>query len=269
MSKHGSRPTPSDRKHVSAGRSSEHGATGRSAGSTGTSTNAKNTKNGRNSRTAKSSVTRNTRNTAVVRTLLDQCGQTYAQQAGIRLRDTPAPLYQLLVLSHLLSARIRADIAVAAARALFEAGMRDPRRMAEATWQQRVDALGRGGYRRYDERTASQLGDEARMLHQRYRGDLRRLRAEGHLRERLREFPGIGPTGVDIFLREAQAVWPEFAPYLDRKALSGAERLRLPTSPRTLAGLVEKDRVANLAAGLVRVSLDKRAAEEVRTSASS
>lgn len=209
------------------------------------------------------------KNTRTARTLLDRCGQTYAQQAGIRLRDTPAPLYQLLVLSHLLSARIRADIAVAAARELFDAGMRDPGRMAAATWQQRVDALGRGGYRRYDERTATQLGDEARLLQERYRGDLRALRAAGDPRERLREFPGIGPTGVDIFLREAQAVWPEFAPYLDRKALSGAERLRLPTSPRTLADLVPEDEVTNLAAGLVRVSLDQRTAEEVRASATS
>ncbi|NEC19049.1 endonuclease, partial [Streptomyces parvus] len=81
--------------------------------------------------------------------LMEECGRTYAAEAGIRLRDTPQPLYQLLVLSHLLSARIRASVAVAAARALFAHGMRTPRRMADATWQQRVDALGEGGYRRY------------------------------------------------------------------------------------------------------------------------
>ena len=89
---------------------------------------------------------------AVVRALLDRQKTTYAAQAGIRLRNTPAPLYQLLVLAMLLSARIKADIAVAAARELFDAGMRDPRSMAKASWQERVDALGRGGYRRYDER---------------------------------------------------------------------------------------------------------------------
>ncbi|HEY9441558.1 MAG TPA: endonuclease, partial [Streptomyces sp.] len=86
--------------------------------------------------------------------LLERHGTTYAAEAGIRLRDTPQPLYQLLVLSQLLSARIRASVAVAAARALFSHGMRTPRRMADATWQQRVDALGEGGYRRYDERTS-------------------------------------------------------------------------------------------------------------------
>ncbi|RKN41349.1 endonuclease [Streptomyces hoynatensis] len=199
--------------------------------------------------------------------MLDRCGQTYARQAGIRLRDTPAPLYQLLVLAHLLSARIRAEVAVDAARALFDAGMRDPRRMAEASWQQRVDALGVGHYRRYDERTATQLGDEAGLLLDRFGGDLRRMREDGKLGSRLRELPGIGPMGVDIFLREAQAVWPEYAPYIDRKAQDGAARVGLPRSPKALAGLVADEDVPRLTAGLVRVALDRSLAEEVRAGA--
>lgn len=167
---------------------------------------------------------------ATARALLRTHGQTYAEQAGITLRDTPSPLYRLLVLSHLLSARIRADIAVAAARALSDAGMKDPRRMAEATWQQRVDALGAGGYRRYDERTATQLGEGAELLLSEYKGDVRRMREGSRTAERLRELPGIGPTGVDIFLREVQLVWPEFGPRFDGKARQGAERLGLPES---------------------------------------
>jgi hypothetical protein len=52
----------------------------------------------------------------IVRELLDRCGRLYAEQAGIRLADRPGPLYQLLVLSTLLTARIPADVAIAAAR---------------------------------------------------------------------------------------------------------------------------------------------------------
>lgn len=206
---------------------------------------------------------------AVVQALLDRHGQTYAAQAGITLRNTPAPLYQLLVLALLLSARIRADTAVAAARALFAAGMRDARRMSEATWQQRVDALGEGGYRRYDERTSTQLGDGAELLLERYKGDLRRLREGTDPKKLLQEIPGIGPTGANIFLREAQAVWPEFSPYLDRKVLDGAERLGLPTSAEKLAALVDDGELPQLGAGLVRTALDKRIAEEVRSAATS
>ncbi|GCD41253.1 endonuclease [Streptomyces paromomycinus] len=207
---------------------------------------------------------------ARVRALLDTYGRTYADEAGIRLKDTPQPLYQLLVLSCLLSARIQANIAVAASRALSDAGLRTARRMKDATWQQRVDALGEGGYRRYDERTATQLGDGAELLLGSYGGDLRRIRdaADGdtdRLRKLLRVVPGLGPAGVDIFLREAQAVWPELAPHLDAKALQGAERVGLPTTPDALLKAAgKKTEPAVLAAALVRAALDKKGAEEIR-----
>ncbi|MEW1872289.1 endonuclease [Streptomyces caelestis] len=204
----------------------------------------------------------------VVRALVDAYGRTYAEEAGIELKNAPQPLYRLLVLAHLLSARIKGAIAVASARALHEAGLRDPRRMAGATWQERVDALGRGGYRRYDERTATQLGDEAELLTERWGGDLRRLREEadgdvGALRRLLQEFPGVGPVGADIFLREVQRVWPEAAPRLDAKALQGARRLELPQDPDRLLGLAERTEPAVLAAALVRAALDRHVAEDV------
>ncbi|MEU9338491.1 endonuclease [Streptomyces sp. NPDC048290] len=204
---------------------------------------------------------------AVVRALLDRQPRTYPEAAGIRLRNTPMPLYQTLVLALLLSARIRAGTAVSAARELFAAGMRDARSMADADWQRRVDALGRGGYRRYDERTATQLGRGAALLLDRYGGDLRRLREAPDPRLALMELPGIGPTGADIFLRDVQGVWPEFAPYVDRKALEGARRLRLPPSPRRLSGLVPDRELPLLADALVHAALDRRLADDVLSAA--
>jgi hypothetical protein len=105
--------------------------------------------------------------------LLGRYGRTYAEDAGIRLADKPAPLYQLLVLATLLSARISSDIAITAARELFAAGYTTPKAMQEASWQERVDALGRAHYRRYDERTATMLGDGGELLNERWHGDLR------------------------------------------------------------------------------------------------
>ncbi|MCX4787411.1 MULTISPECIES: endonuclease [unclassified Streptomyces] len=212
-----------------------------------------------------------------VEVLLDRYGTTYAAEAGIRLRNTPQPLYQLLVLSDLLSARIRASVAVAAARALFAHGLRSPDRMIGSTWQERVDALGEGGYRRYDERTATQLGAGAELLLVEYGGDLRRLRREADgdldiLRSGLRRTPGMGPAGADIFVREVQAVWPETAPFLDGKALQGAEKLGLPASPANLvrlaeqagqAGQAHEQGPAELAAALVRAALDKHVVDDV------
>ncbi|KAA0940120.1 MULTISPECIES: endonuclease [Streptomyces] len=189
-------------------------------------------------------------------------GRTFAEEAGIRLRDTPQPLYRTLVMACLLGARIRGSVALATTRALYDAGLRDPRRMARASWQERVDVLGRGGYRRYDERTATQLGDGAGLLLERWGGDPRRMReaADGdtdELRRLLRELPGLGPAGVDIFLREVQRVWPEVGPRLDAKALEGAARLGLPEEPGRLLELAGDTEPAVLAAALVRAALDR------------
>jgi hypothetical protein len=77
------------------------------------------------------------------------------------------------------------------------------------------------------------------------------------VRDPLTAFPRLGPTGANIFCREAQLVWPELRPALDRKVLDGARRLGLPTTAKELAALIPDDRLAVTAAALVRVALDK------------
>ena len=206
---------------------------------------------------------------AVVKNLLRESGRTFAEEAGITLKDQPASLFKLLVLANLLSARITAGIAVAAARELFEAGGGTARGMAGLSWQDRVDALGRGHYVRYDESTASRLGDTADLVRDKYKGDLRRLAADaGHDPEKagglLQEFPGIGPTGVDIFLREAQAVWPWLRPHIDGQVQKGAGRLGLPGDAAELAGQVPDEELARFTAALVRVAHDKKLADRLR-----
>jgi endonuclease III len=202
----------------------------------------------------------------VVKTLLGEAGRTYGEEAGILMKDQPAPLFRLLVLTNLLSTRISAEIAVAAARELFDAGATTARAMAKLEWQKVVDALGRAHYVRYDESTASRLGDMAEMVQENYAGDLRRLAMDAgcdiaRARDLLQAFPGIGPVGTDIFFREAQAVWPWLRPYFDELALKGAERIGLPTDPKRLADLVKERDVARLASGLVRVAKDKKLAD--------
>jgi hypothetical protein len=205
------------------------------------------------------------------RLLVKRHGTTFAEQAGIRVADKPAPLWQLLVLSLLLSARISSDIAVAAARELNKAGYRTPRRMREATWQQRVDALGRGHYRRYDERTSTMLGEVADHVVEGYRGDLRRLREDAakpaEIERLLQQFKGIGPTGAAIFCREVQGEWSELAPYVDAIAAKGAKRLGLPPSPGRLAALVPDRDVPRLVAACVRASRDKSVVDDVKNAA--
>src|SRR5699024_8619499 len=148
-------------------------------------------------------------------------------------------LYQLLVLSTLLSARISSDIGVTAAKELSAAGFRTPQHMVDATWQQRVEALGRGHYRRFDESTATMLGDGAQLRLDDDSGDLSKLRDAAEttrqVSNRLKQYPGIGPTGAAIFLREVQVIWPDTRPYFDKKAMQGAKKVHLPTDAGELA----------------------------------
>ncbi|MDA3630922.1 endonuclease [Saccharopolyspora sp. WRP15-2] len=192
-----------------------------------------------------------------VQRLLDDEGSTLAARAGINLENKPAPLYRLLVLVTLLSARIKADLAVSAARELAEFGT--AQKMCDATWQQRVDALDRGHYVRYDESTSTALGKGAQLLIDRYHGDLRRMRAKADgdldvLRELLTEVPRIGPVGADVFCREVQLVWPEIRPFFDEKALAGARKLGLRADADALAELVEGHDLARLATALAMTS---------------
>lgn len=204
----------------------------------------------------------------VARLVVRRHGRTYAQEAGIRLADTPSPLWRLLVLADLLSARISADIAVAAARELSSAGFRTAKAMAAASWQQRVDALGRGHYKRYDERTATILGKLADQCLDRYGGDLRRLHAESGdveaLTANLEDLAGFGSVGAAIFTREVQHVWRDLAPYVDATAADGAARLGLPRSATRLSRLVPPDDFASLVAGCVRAARDDSVVDDVR-----
>lgn len=193
----------------------------------------------------------------VLDTLLVRHGQTFADEMGIDLADEPEPLFQLLVGALLMSARISSDLAVSAARALFDRGMTTAAAMAEASWQDRVDALGAGNYVRYDESTASYLGDTATLVLDRYDGDLRRLRDEAGreappMRARLKECKGIGDVGATIFFREVQGVWVELFPFADDAALEPARRLGLGSTPAELAGLVAAADFPRLVAALVR-----------------
>jgi hypothetical protein len=198
---------------------------------------------------------------AIVDALLERHGQTYAEELDIDVaKGTPSVLFRLLVASILFSARIGAGQAVKAARALTEAGWTTAEKLAATSWGERVQILNRHGYARYDERTASMLGDACELLLDRYRGDLGRLRAEAgqdpkQERRLLKEVKGLGEVGVDIFFREAQVAWEELFPFVDRRAAQAAHRLGLDADPEALAGDLDPEAFARLMAALVRTRL--------------
>lgn len=195
----------------------------------------------------------------ITKELLERAGTTYADDAGITLKDTPKPLFQLLVLCMLASKPIDADIAVKAARELFSAGLRTPDAVRDTDRKTMIDAFGRAGYARYDESSATRLTEMAQRVHDEYGDDLRKLadaaeRDVAQTSKLLQEFKGIGATGADIFLREVQAVWPWVRPYFDERARATAKKLGLPSDAAELGELAPRN-TAELAAALVRTSL--------------
>jgi endonuclease III len=203
----------------------------------------------------------------LVQRLLTAAGTTYAQEAGIRLKDKPMPLFQLLTLCMLASKPIDASIAVRAARELFTAGLRTPKAVLEADRSTMIAAFGRAHYVRYDESSATRLADIACTVRDDYSGDLRELAARsGHdieaAKRLLMHFKGIGDTGAEIFLREVQDIWTWVRPHFDERAISAARDVGLPTDVGKLGALSPRSN-AEIAAALVRVSLDEGLRDKV------
>jgi hypothetical protein len=199
----------------------------------------------------------------IVDALLARHGRTYGEELGIDVaKGTPSVLFRWLCASILLSARISAEAAMSAARALADQGWTTARKMAASTWEQRTRTLNRAGYARYDESTSRMLGDTTGMLLEKYGGDLRKLREEAARdpaaeRRLLKECKGLGDVGVDIFFREAQVVWDELYPFAGRRDLDAAARLGLEKDAAALAKRVSRYDFPRLTAALVRVGLAK------------
>jgi hypothetical protein len=197
----------------------------------------------------------------LVAALLDRHGRTYADELGIELEGdgTPSNLFRLLCASILYSARISGEIATQAAENLRKEGWTTAEKLAASTWKQRVRALNDAGYTRYQERTATMLGDTAAWVQERFGGDLRRLREEAGRdpdaeRRLLKRAKGMGDVGVDVFFREVQTIWDELRPFADRRALEAAKRLDLASDTKGIARLADGD-LAPLVAALVRTRL--------------
>jgi endonuclease III len=206
-------------------------------------------------------------NEQVVKRLLSNAGTTYAEEAGIRLKDKPMPVFQLLVLCMLASKPIDAAIAMQAARELFRAGLRTPQAVLDAERATMIRAFGRAHYVRYDESSATRMVDIAAMVRDEYGGDLRRLadRSDRDVKAAarlLQRFKGIGETGADIYLREVQDIWTWVRPYFDERAARAACDLGLPGDPGKLSELAPRGN-AKLAAALVRVSLNDNLRDKV------
>lgn len=185
-------------------------------------------------------------NSAVLDELLRQHGGSYAAALGIRLDGLErGELFKWLLAAVLYGAPISEALASRTWREFAARGVLSPQRLLDAGWDGLVRLLDRGGYARYDYKTATKLLALARRLIDDYGGDLNALHAAAtdpaDLQRRLMQLAkGIGPTTAAIFLRELRGLWVKAEPPLSPLALAAALRMGLlpaGSAPEALARL--------------------------------
>ncbi len=173
--------------------------------------------------------------------------QSYSEELGLNLTK-PGDRFKWFLASILFAKRISSDIAKKTFRYFDQEELTTPDAILEAGWDRLVEVLDEGGYTRYDFSTATNLLGIAKTLKEKY-GNLERLHAESNsdrdLESQLQEFRGMGPIGVNIFLRELRGIWEKANPKPSPIAIATAKRI----------GLNEKD-VEHYESQLVRLNLE-------------
>jgi endonuclease III len=165
------------------------------------------------------------------REVVQRFGGSYARQLGVDLASRKASeIHKWFLAAILFGARISETIAMHAYREFERAGIVMPAGMLDAGWDRLVAILDRGGYARYDFKTATKLLDISRALIERYGGDLNALHRQAKnpadLEQRLKDLgKGIGDVTVSIFLRELRGTWTKAAPALSDTSIAAAKAL--------------------------------------------
>lgn len=155
--------------------------------------------------------------------------QGYPEELGLDLSKVE-DRFKWFLASVLLARRISARTAKQTYLCFEQEEMTSPDAILEAGWNRLVEVLDSGGYTRYDYSTATNLLEIAKTLKEKY-GDLEKLHAESSnatdLENRLQEFRGVGPVGVNIFLRELRGTWEKAKPKPSFVAVEMARKIGL------------------------------------------
>jgi endonuclease III len=155
--------------------------------------------------------------------------QSYSDELGLNLTK-PEDRFKWFLASILFAKRISAETAKETYLYFEQEELTSLDAILQAGWNRLVKVLDSGGYTRYDFSTATNLLGIAKKLKEKY-GSLEKLNAESSspddLENRLREFKGVGPIGVNIFLRELRGIWEKAKPTPSAIAVGTAQRIGL------------------------------------------
>ena len=206
--------------------------------------------------------------------LVKKFGGRYAGELGIDLSHSDsAEIQKWFLAAVLFGARISGKIAAKTYAEFARAGVVSPERILHAGWNDLVRILGRGGYARYDFKTADKLLEVSNILLWEYAGDLNSLHRiaadQPDLERRLKQLgKGVGDVTVNIFLREMRGIWPKAQPLPSAKVVQAAKALGLidiglcdgPIILKTLKAAAQEDGInpedfAEFEAALVRFEM--------------
>jgi len=172
---------------------------------------------------------------------------SYSSELGLDLKK-PEDRFKWFLSSILYAKRISSEIAKKTYRMFEEEGLLTIEAIINAGWDKLVEVLDSGGYVRYDFSTASKLLEIAKTLKKKY-SSLENLysqaRDDSDLEKKLIEFKGVGPTTVNIFLRELRPIWEKANPEPSNLALKVGKKLSL-----------DKKEITYLESSLLRLSLE-------------
>src|SRR5271157_2836395 len=155
--------------------------------------------------------------------------QSYSNELDLDLSKAE-DRFKWFLASVLFAKRISAETAKETYFYFEQEELTSPDSILEAGWDRLVEVLDSGGYTRYDFSTATNLLGIAKTLKEKY-GDLEGLYAESisavDLERRLQEFKGVGPVGVNIFLRELRGIWEKAKPKPSPIAVATAQKIGL------------------------------------------
>jgi endonuclease III len=153
--------------------------------------------------------------------------QSYSDELGLDLTK-PEDRFKWFLASVLFAKRISAETAKKAYLYFEQEELTSPDAILQAGWDRLVEVLDSGGYTRYDFSTATNLIGIAKTLKEKY-GSLERLHSESNgpcdLEKRLQDFKGVGPVGVNIFLRELRGIWEKAKPNPSPMAVVTAQKI--------------------------------------------
>jgi len=183
----------------------------------------------------------------------------YSEELGIDLsKKKPAELFKWFIASILFGARISETIAKNTYKTLEKYKLLKPQKILKAGWNFLVNPIMRqGGYVRYDGKTSDILLKISDMLIKKYNGNLNNLHDKAKdskdLENKLMEFHGIGPTTVNVFLRELRPYWKKANPKPSPIAKKLAKKFKISLKKYNRKSIT----FARIEAGLIRARKSK------------